>query len=97
MLGEIRTIGVAPSDETDITFALDYTRQRPDGYAQVLAGVVPTLRAPARQFWQIVDDLGYTPPNVDAATQTVRPFDRVKLHKSFRDAVYRNDPVALAH
>jgi hypothetical protein len=27
----------------------------------------------------------------------MRPFDRVKLHKAFRDAVYRNDPVALAH
>jgi CubicO group peptidase (beta-lactamase class C family) len=25
------------------------------------------------------------------------PFDRVHLHKAFRDAVYRNDPVALAH
>jgi CubicO group peptidase (beta-lactamase class C family) len=29
-------------------------------------------------------------------TQMV-PFDKVKLHKAFRDAVYRNDPVALAH
>src|SRR5688572_4827633 len=66
-----------PSDETDILFALDYTRQRPEGYAQVLAGVVPTLRAPARQFWQIVNDLGYIPANADPATQTVRPFDRV--------------------
>ena len=27
----------------------------------------------------------------------MRPFDKVKLHKAFRDAVYRNDPVALAH
>jgi CubicO group peptidase (beta-lactamase class C family) len=26
-----------------------------------------------------------------------RPFGRVPLHKNFRDAVYRNDPVALAH
>jgi CubicO group peptidase (beta-lactamase class C family) len=26
-----------------------------------------------------------------------RPFGNVPLHKSFRDAVYRNDPVALAH
>src|SRR5688572_1424746 len=26
-----------------------------------------------------------------------RPFGRVPLHKAFRDAVYRNDPVALAH
>jgi CubicO group peptidase (beta-lactamase class C family) len=27
----------------------------------------------------------------------MRPFDKVHLHKTFRDAVYRNDPVALAH
>jgi len=27
----------------------------------------------------------------------MRPFDKVKLHKTFRDAVYRNDPLALAH
>ena len=66
-----------PADDTDILLAVDYTRQRPDGYAQVLAGVVPTLRNPARQFWQIVDDLDYTPSNADPATQTVRPFDRV--------------------
>jgi iron complex outermembrane receptor protein len=33
-----------PSDSTDITFAIDYTRQRPEGYAQVLAGAVPTYR-----------------------------------------------------
>jgi len=66
-----------PSDETDITFAIDYTRQRPVGYAQVLAGAVPTLRAPARQFWQIINDLGYVPANADPATQTIRPFDRV--------------------
>jgi CubicO group peptidase (beta-lactamase class C family) len=26
-----------------------------------------------------------------------RPFGRVPLHKNFRDAVYRNDPIALAH
>ena len=26
-----------------------------------------------------------------------RPFGRVPLHKMFRDAVYRNDPLALAH
>jgi CubicO group peptidase (beta-lactamase class C family) len=26
-----------------------------------------------------------------------RPFDKVHLHKTFRDAVYKNDPVAHAH
>jgi len=66
-----------PTEQTDILLAADYTRQRPDGYAQVLAGVVPTRRNPARQFWQIIDDLDYVPPNADPATQTIRPHDRV--------------------
>jgi iron complex outermembrane receptor protein len=66
-----------PSDDTDLLLAIDYTRQRPEGYAQVLAGVTPTLRPPASQFWQIVEDLNYVPPNADPATQTIRPFDRV--------------------
>ena len=34
----------APSDRMAITVALDATRQRPEGYAQVVAGVAPTLR-----------------------------------------------------
>ncbi|HEY8518517.1 MAG TPA: TonB-dependent receptor [Gammaproteobacteria bacterium] len=66
-----------PSDDTDILLAVDYNRQRPEGYAQVLAGAVPTLRAPERQFWQIMEDLNYVPPNADPATRTIRPFDRV--------------------
>src|SRR5690606_30038558 len=86
---------ITPSDETDITFGIDYTRQRPDGVAQVLAGGVPTYRGtpgyasalygtapnpaanPGRHFWQIIDDLGYVPANVNPDTQEVRPFDRV--------------------
>ena len=47
----------------------DATRQRPDGYAQVFAGVAPTLRAEYRQFEQIIADLEYTVPNQN-------PFDR---------------------
>ncbi|HEY8540318.1 MAG TPA: TonB-dependent receptor [Steroidobacteraceae bacterium] len=66
-----------PSESTDILLAFDYTRQRPEGYAQVLAGVVPTQRVPERQFWQIIEDLNYVPPNADPVTRTVRPFDRV--------------------
>jgi iron complex outermembrane receptor protein len=66
-----------PTDNTEILLAVDYTRQRPEGYAQVLAGAVPTQRAPERQFWQIIEDLGYVPPNADPATRTIRPFDRV--------------------
>ena len=34
----------APSDKLAITAAVDHTRQRPEGYTQVVAGVAPTLR-----------------------------------------------------
>lgn len=62
-----------PSEKTTITFAADATRQRPDGYAQVFAGVVPTLRPGYRQFEQIISDLEYTLPSRN-------PFDRVIDH-----------------
>ena len=58
------------SDTTDIKFTIDWTRQRPDGYAQVLAGVVPTLRPANRQFEQIIADLHYQPVSRN-------PFDRL--------------------
>ena len=44
----------------------DHTRQRPDGYTQVVAGVAPTLRPANRQYAQIAADLGYTPPSFNA-------------------------------
>ncbi|MDX1907517.1 MAG: TonB-dependent receptor [Bacteroidia bacterium] len=74
-VNELNNIGVRgqllyqPTKKIDITLAADVSRQRPDGYAQVVAGVVPTLRAPYRQFQQIIDDLGYSLPSTN-------PFDR---------------------
>jgi iron complex outermembrane receptor protein len=60
----------APSDKIDVTASIDYTKQDPNGYAQVLAGVAPTLRPAYRQFNAIVADLGYTPVSLS-------PFDRI--------------------
>jgi iron complex outermembrane recepter protein len=60
----------APSDRVAITTAFDHTRQRPQGYTQVVAGVVPTLRPANRQYAAIAADLNYTPPSFNA-------FDRV--------------------
>src|SRR5204863_11043 len=57
---------LAPSDRIGVTFAVDYTRQRPEGYTQVVAGVAPTLRPANRQFAQIAADLGYTVPSLNA-------------------------------
>ncbi len=55
-----------PSDLAAITLSVDYSRQRPEGYTQVVAGVAPTLRPANRQYPQIAADLGYTPPSFNA-------------------------------
>ncbi len=54
-----------PNETVKITLAGDATVQKPDGYAQVLAGVVTTKRAAYRQFDQIISDLNYTLPDTD--------------------------------
>ena len=52
-------------------------------------------------FWDgAASTLFWVDPKNDIAAvlfTQMRPFDKVKLHKAFRDAVYRNDPVAFAH
>ncbi|MBK1438544.1 TonB-dependent receptor [Parapedobacter sp. ISTM3] len=63
----------APSENLHVLFAGDISRQRPDGYAQVFAGVAPTLRAAYQQFEQILADLDYELPSRN-------PFDRVIDH-----------------
>ncbi len=55
-----------PSDNVAITLAGDASRQRPDGYAQVVAGVVETKRPAYRQFNSIISDLNYTLPGLNA-------------------------------
>jgi len=62
-----------PTDKIKITFIGDNTRQNPNGFAQVVAGVVTTQRAPYRQFNNIIADLNYTLPSTNA-------FDRVIDH-----------------
>lgn len=64
-----------PSARVKFTLSGDATRQRPDGYAQVVAGVAPTLRPEYRQFNQIIADLNYQLPSQD-------PFDRVVDHNT---------------
>ncbi len=59
-----------PSDKATITLTGDISNQNPNGYAQVVAGVVPTLRAAYRQFNNIIADLHYALP-------TTNPFDRI--------------------
>jgi iron complex outermembrane receptor protein len=57
----------APNDNLNITLFGNYTIQRPDGYAQVVAGVVTTERAAYRQFENIAKDLSnYQLPSTNA-------------------------------
>jgi iron complex outermembrane receptor protein len=56
----------ASSDALAISWTSDYTRQRPQGYTQVVAGVVSTRRASNRQWNQIAADLHYAPPSMNA-------------------------------
>lgn len=63
------------SKNTSIVFSGDFSRQRPNGYAQVVAGVVETKRAPYRQFNAIIADLNYRLPGLNA-------FDRLVDHDS---------------
>ncbi len=62
-----------PTNKLSIKVAGDYTRQRPDGYAQVFAGAAPTLRADFRQFENIIADLNYDLPSRN-------PHDRIIDH-----------------
>ncbi len=63
----------SPNSKIEILLSGDASSQRPDGYAQVVAGVVETQRAAYRQFDQIIADLGYELPSRNA-------FDRVVDH-----------------
>lgn len=61
------------SKNVAITLSADNTWQRPDGYAQVVAGIVKTKRADYRQFNSIISDLNYSLPSLNA-------FDRLIDH-----------------
>ena len=61
------------SENTNINFSVDASSQKPDGYAQIVAGVVPTKRAAYRQFAAIIEDLKYKLPSENA-------FDRLIDH-----------------
>lgn len=69
---ELNNIGVRgqllfkPFQNTSIILAGDFTNQRPDGYAQVVAGVVQTKRPAFRQFNAIIADLNYQLPSLNA-------------------------------
>ncbi len=80
-LNDLNNLGVraqllfTPSNKVKLLLIGDMTDQNPDGYAQVVAGVAPTLRPAYRQFEQIIADLNYDLPSRN-------PFDRVVDHNT---------------
>jgi CubicO group peptidase (beta-lactamase class C family) len=79
-----------------VGFGIDFAvRIAPPKDAQESSGAVGEF------FWDgAASTLFWVDPRNDIAAvlfTQMRPFDKVRLHKTFRDAVYRNDPVALAH
>ena len=79
-----------------VGFGIDFAvRIAPPKDAQESSGAVGEL------FWDgAASTLFWVDPKNDIAAvlfTQMRPFDKVGLHKSFRDAVYRNDPVSFAH
>ncbi len=64
-----------PSDKVNVRFIADFSDQKPNGYAQVVAGVVQTKRAGYRQFDSIIADLNYKLPSRN-------PFDRLIDHNT---------------
>lgn len=62
-----------PNENVKVTLSGDVTDQNPNGYAQLVAGVVTTKRSAHRQFNKIISDLGYKLPSEN-------PFDRLVDH-----------------
>lgn len=71
-----------PSDTLSVRVSADNTVQRPEGYASVFAGVVPTRRPLNRQYAAQAAFFDYAPPSANA-------FDRVTdldtPHRSYSD------------
>lgn len=71
-VNDINNLGVRgallfkPNNNFSLTLSGDATRQRPNGYAQVVAGVVETKRAAYRQFNAVIADLNYSLPSTNA-------------------------------
>jgi CubicO group peptidase (beta-lactamase class C family) len=79
-----------------VGFGIDFAvRIAPPKDANEASGAV------GEYFWDgAASTLFWVDPKNDIAAvlfTQMKPFDKVRLHKSFRDAVYRNDPLALAH
>lgn len=53
------------TEDLDVSLYGDFAQQKLECCTQVIARVAPTKRAANRQFYGIINDLGYTPPSMD--------------------------------
>lgn len=95
MPAEVTDLSWLPS-KGQVGFGIDFAvRVAPPKDVNEASGAVGEF------FWDgAASTLFWVDPKHDIAAvlfTQMRPFDKVKLHKAFRDAVYRNDPLALAH
>jgi iron complex outermembrane receptor protein len=58
------------SDSLEVLAAVDHTRQRPEGYAQVPVRVAPTYRTANRQFFGLIESLNATTPGLNYTLPT---------------------------
>ncbi|MBL8548994.1 MAG: TonB-dependent receptor [Hyphomonadaceae bacterium] len=79
-LNDLNNLGVRGSllfefsDSLEAIFAADYTRQRPEGYAQVPVRVAPTYRTANRQFFGIIDSINATVPGTNYSLPVAETF-----------------------
>ncbi len=62
------------TDNLEVILAGDYTRQRPEGYAQVPVRVAPTYRTANRQFFGLIDSINATQPGVNYSLPVAETF-----------------------
>jgi len=74
-----------------LSASLDYTRQRPEGYTQAVAGVAPTLRPANRQYAQIAADLNYQPPSFNAFDRKTDVDSPLKSNQDMGGASFQLD------
>lgn len=65
------------SNDLEAIAAVDYTRQRPEGYAQVPVRVAPTYRTANRQFFGIIDSINATIPGTNYSVPVAQTYREV--------------------
>jgi iron complex outermembrane receptor protein len=60
-----------PTEKLSLQLIGDYNDQKPDGSSLVIAGVTTTQRSKFRQYYSIIEDLGYQRPVIDPFSRRI--------------------------